>query len=354
MLNPELEQLITFALQDGVVTDKERAVLMRKAKELGADIDEFEMILDARIVAAQQAAQAAAPKPNSKHGVTKKCPGCGAPISAFTTRCAECGFEFKGVEAVKSANELFQKLQALEREKAKELADHDIQKNKQLQALSARHNSGGFLKQAFANSERQDEEREDLIRTLEKGDALIERKYLDAKINLIKVFTIPNTKEDLMEMLSMAQSSAYDNDGVIGPEEEVWLQKTDQIYQKILVCAADDKTTLNQATSMIVSLIKRLPSSYKNFTRIPNELRNKINAELKAEKQQKNDALMNTAKQMILGWRGIMLGVGLIIIFIAWLLYFGFMWYLVGFALAGAGGYLIYKGIKDAKDDPLY
>ena len=353
MLNPELEQLITFALQDGVVTDKERAVLMRKARELGADIDEFEMILDAKIVAAQEAAKAAAPKQSSKHGITKKCPGCGAPITGFTTRCAECGFEFKGVEAVQSANELFQQLQALEREKAKELAAHAVQKNQQLQALSERHNSGGFLKQAFANSERQDEEREDLIRTLEKGDAIIERKYLDARINMIKVFTIPNTKEDLMEMLSMAQSNAYDNDGVIGPEEEVWLQKTDQIYQKIIVCAADDKTTLNQATSMIVSLIKRLPSSYKNFTRIPKELRDKINAELKAEKQQKKDEVINVVKTMVLGWRGIMAGVGLLFMIIGMLFEVEFF-AAIGFLLFSVGAYLIYKGFKDAKEDPLY
>ena len=82
---------------------------------------------------------------------------------------------------------------------------------------------------------------------------------MDAKINMIKVFAVPNTKGDLLELLSMASSSAYDNDGVIGPEEEAWLQKTDQIYQKLVICAAGDNITLNQATNMIVSLIKRLP-----------------------------------------------------------------------------------------------
>ena len=32
MLTPELEQLINYALEDGVLTDKERSVLMRKRK----------------------------------------------------------------------------------------------------------------------------------------------------------------------------------------------------------------------------------------------------------------------------------------------------------------------------------
>ena len=49
MLTPELEQLIEFALADGELTDKERAVLTRKAQEAGVDLDEFEMILDAKL-----------------------------------------------------------------------------------------------------------------------------------------------------------------------------------------------------------------------------------------------------------------------------------------------------------------
>ncbi len=46
MLTPELEQLIQYALADGVLTDKERAVLMKKAEAAGVDLDEFEMILE--------------------------------------------------------------------------------------------------------------------------------------------------------------------------------------------------------------------------------------------------------------------------------------------------------------------
>ena len=151
MLTPELEQLINYALEDGVLTDKERSVLMRKAQEAGADLDEFEMILDAKLHEVQKAAAAVAPKSNSnKHGEVRKCPACGAMVSAFSTRCSECGFEFNNVEANKSANTLFEKLQALEMEKARELAQHEESKNKQLLALSERHNSGGTLTNNFS------------------------------------------------------------------------------------------------------------------------------------------------------------------------------------------------------------
>ncbi|MBR4552951.1 MAG: hypothetical protein IKO20_04435 [Bacteroidaceae bacterium] len=354
MLTPELEQLIQYALQDGVLTDKERSVLMRKAQDAGVDLDEFEMILDAKLHEIQKAAAAEAPKPSSnKHGEVRKCPACGAMVSAFTTRCSECGFEFNNVEANKSANTLFEKLQALEMEKARELATHEESKNKQLMALSERHNSGGTLTKIFAhNGDAQNEERDDLIRTFEKGAQQIERKYMDAKINMIKVYAVPNTKGDLLELLSMASSSAYDNDGVIGREEEVWLQKTDQIYQKLVICAAGDTITLNQATNMIVSLIKRLPKEYKNFTRIPKELRDKINVELKAQKAEKNEEFKENLFNILKGWRGITLGVALLLFIIDCFAQTGI--FFIALIVLIVVGKMTWRAIKEAKNDLLY
>ena len=356
MLTPELEQLINYALEDGVLTDKERSVLMRKAQAAGADLDEFEMILDAKLHEVQKTAAAAAPKSNSnKHGEVRKCPACGAMVSAFSTRCSECGFEFNNVEANKSANTLFEKLQALEMEKARELAQHEESKNKQLLALSERHNSGGTLTKIFANNgAAQNEERDDLIRTLEKGARQIERKYMDAKINMIKVFAVPNTKGDLLELLSMASSSAYDNDGVIGPEEEAWLQKTDQIYQKLVICAAGDTVTLNQATNMIVSLIKRLPKQYKNFTRIPKELRDKINVELKAQKAERNEEFKKSLLNILMGWRGITLGVALLLIIIDYCYLVKGYILIIALIVLIVVGKMTWSAIKEAKNDLLY
>ena len=354
MLTPELEQLIQYALEDGVLTDKERSVLMRKAQDAGVDLDEFEMILDAKLHEIQKAAAAEAPKPSSnKHGEVRKCPACGAMVSAFTTRCSECGFEFNNVEANKSANTLFEKLQALEMEKARELATHEESKNKQLMALSERHNSGGTLTKIFANNgDAQNEERDDLIRTFEKGAQQIERKYMDAKINMIKVYAVPNTKGDLLELLSMASSSAYDNDGVIGREEEVWLQKTDQVYQKLVICAAGDTITLNQATNMIVSLIKRLPKEYKNFTRITKELRDKINVELKAQKAEKNEEFKENLFNILKGWRGITLGVALLLFIIDCFAQTGI--FFIALIVLIVVGKMTWRAIKEAKNDLLY
>lgn len=356
MLTPELEQLIQFALEDGELTDKEMTVLMRKAQESGVSPDELELILNGKLhEMKKKKAMESASKPTSKHGEVRKCPGCGAMVSTFSIKCPECGFEFNNVEAVKSANALFEKLQALEMEKAHELAAHEETKNRQLQALSDRHNGGGALKQ-FANvlsAERQNEERDDLVRTLENGARQIERKYLDAKINLIKVYTVPNTKGDLLELLSMASSSAYDNDGMIGPEEEAWLQKTDQIYQKLVICAAGDKETLSQATNMIVSLIKRLPKSYRNFTRIPKDLRDKVNVELKAQKAEKNAEFWDNVWSIFKGWRGILLGIAVVAFLVGFFLDYFFVW-LISAVVVIFSLKLVWKAIKEAKEDLLY
>lgn len=61
-----LETLISAALADGVVTDKERAVLVKKVKDAGGDVDEFELLLDARIFEAQKATKETKPKPEKK------------------------------------------------------------------------------------------------------------------------------------------------------------------------------------------------------------------------------------------------------------------------------------------------
>ena len=55
--NEELEQLIEIALTDGVLTDKKKEVIFKKAQALGVDIDELEMDLEARVYKLQQGQQ---------------------------------------------------------------------------------------------------------------------------------------------------------------------------------------------------------------------------------------------------------------------------------------------------------
>ena len=49
MFSEELNKLIDAAFVDGVLTDKEKAVILKRAKTEGADLDEVELLLDAEV-----------------------------------------------------------------------------------------------------------------------------------------------------------------------------------------------------------------------------------------------------------------------------------------------------------------
>lgn len=147
MLTPELEKLIDLAVADGEITDQERRVLYKKLQEAGADPEEFEFVLNSKLKmvrnrmkaqaaqAAQaqaQAAQAAqaqaqaqaqamqaqapthAPKKSNKIGEMKKCPACGAPYTAGSLYCAECGHEFTGMQGNSSVERFSEMLREIE------------------------------------------------------------------------------------------------------------------------------------------------------------------------------------------------------------------------------------------------
>ena len=104
MYNEQLEQLINAALADGVLTEKEKQILFKKAQSFGIDLDEFEMVLDAKLVELQKQ-QSSAPKSN-KLGDVKKCPACGAMVQSYQGKCQECGYAFENTDANSSVNRL--------------------------------------------------------------------------------------------------------------------------------------------------------------------------------------------------------------------------------------------------------
>ena len=171
MYNDQIEALIKAALADGVLTEKEKQVLFRRAQEQGIDLDEFEMVLDARLVELKKSKQTAAPK-SEKFGNIRKCPSCGAIISAGMAACQECGFEFSGIEANQSSKLLADKIAKIEED------------------YSRRIDSVGNV----SNSDNNDK----------KWEINKEKYCLIAQT--IKGFPIPNTKADLFEFIVNMQS----------------------------------------------------------------------------------------------------------------------------------------------------
>lgn len=214
-----MEHLIDMALADGELTEKEKQVLFKKAEANGIDLDEFEMVLDARLYEKQKAMQAPQPvsvggaTPNSnKLGDVKKCPSCGAIIESFITRCPDCGHELNGIGVVSSFNALVTKLEEFDKK-----------------------NTGNqFLNNMFG----------------------MEQRRIQQKKQIIANYPIPTSREDILEFLSMGvplaqkRGSIFMRNNQASPDYEhnqmasAWKSKLEQILVKARLAMKDDKVTL--------------------------------------------------------------------------------------------------------------
>ena len=170
MYNEQIEALISAALADGMLTEKEKQILFKKAQSQGIDLDEFEMVLDARLVELEKEekakAAASAPKSN-KVGDVKKCPNCGAIVQSYLGACPECGYGFEDMSANLTSRKLTEKLDKV----AKEWDDK----------INTTKSDDGKWK-------------------LEKGKE-------QALAQAIMTTPLPNTKADLFEFMTMTQAA---------------------------------------------------------------------------------------------------------------------------------------------------
>lgn len=106
-------------------------------------------------------------------GELHKCPNCGERLDSFVTACPACGYELRGAKVTSVVNELAQKLEQTE--------------------------------------------------------------SVEQKIDLIRNFYIPNTKEDIYEFFILATS----NMSAGGYDVEAWYAKLEQAYQKAKLSFGD-------------------------------------------------------------------------------------------------------------------
>ena len=213
MYNEKLEALISAALADGVLTEKEKQILFKKAEAMGIDLDEFEMVLDARLVELKKkearedqqyrlemekakSAQQSAPK-SEKFGDVRKCPACGAMVESLMTKCPECGHVFTNIEANSTTKKLMQKIDEIQAQSA--------------QMMNAINSDNKEVAQQQRNA--------------------IERQISVRISQAIQNFPVPNTKEDLIEFLTLCISNR---------RQYGWNTKVKQVVAKAKIMLPND------------------------------------------------------------------------------------------------------------------
>ena len=225
-MNPELEKYIDFVVADGEVTEKEKNVLIKKAQELNVDLDEMEIVLDAKLHVIQketqpEEVQAEVPLPAENKPSVTKCPVCAVAIDSFSTRCPYCDAEIRDTKTVSSLerlNDEFQKIEESERSR----------KRSWIQKL--------------------------------EGDMGVNKSTVTRQISFLAAFPVPNTNEDLLEFLSLASSEAQKKIGMAmgqHPEalmKKAWRTKSQQIITKARFAMKNDKKLLEEIETIAKEL----------------------------------------------------------------------------------------------------
>lgn len=101
----ELDILIQEYLTDGVITERERKVLLNKAAALNLNIEEVDLYIDAQ---QQKVRQSIDNKIAKQRGT--KCPHCGQYVEALSDRCPACSNPMSAT----SSTELVEIIESLE------------------------------------------------------------------------------------------------------------------------------------------------------------------------------------------------------------------------------------------------
>lgn len=212
-MHPDLENLMNMALADGEISEKERAIILRKAESLGEDKDEVEMILEGKLAQLKKQSKPA----QESSGNSTKCPQCKAIIPSFTTKCEFCGHEFRNSGVANSVQQFFEKLENLETKRDAK--------------------PGGFLSNNIFTA------------ALSGGDNIAKQKA-----ELIASFPVPNSKEDIIEFLAMAvPRSRYKDSAWSGRDPEsviivgkAFKQKCEQIIMKASFAFKNEENLLGE------------------------------------------------------------------------------------------------------------
>lgn len=221
LYSKKMEALIEAALEDGLLTEKEKQILFKKAEAEGIDLDEFEMVLDARLLKLKKAQKEKTdhPAPKSKkHGELRKCPSCGAILPALAVSCPECGYEFSGVSASSSYQILSDKISEIKK---------NASDKKNALIKSRRYSTKTQLGENYSSQE--------------KALSSIDKDTRDQISSLVASFPVPNTKSDLFDLIMFLRSQGFQFKYEECMERASILFPDDPLYAKLKEIETDDK-----------------------------------------------------------------------------------------------------------------
>ncbi|MDA7803356.1 hypothetical protein N8987_02110 [Crocinitomix sp.] len=256
MYASQLENLIEMALIDGELTEKEKKILFKKAEELDIDLDEFEMVLNARLFEKNKTVSQKKPvtiidQIADRQREVKKCPSCGAITQSFTTNCSDCGTEFRNVEASRNITLFFEKLNELESNRKDSLFDN--------QKVDPRISVGTIIKWWLFW----------WVLLPLKIIAFIINKSKPAKWSItdshkeemIMNFPVPNSREEIIEFITLAASKMqsvsvfrrFNEEGkYISKWNSIWGKKAEQVFTKAKLSMIDDKSTIQAIEQILI------------------------------------------------------------------------------------------------------
>lgn len=150
-------------------------------------------------------------------GTIHKCPNCGEIINAFTAVCPSCGYQFRSVKQISSVRELSIKLEIISARRMPEI-------EKKSPFINVDVNISVF-------GSDQDDDNEEEARLREARKVFEEEKKREMS-SLIINFVVPNTIEDILEFMLLAESNIKTINNHRDIVEKAWMSKMEQVNQK--------------------------------------------------------------------------------------------------------------------------
>ena len=203
MFSQELENLIQASLEDGILEDYEKAALVKRAQNEGVDLAELEIYINsllqkrARELENEKKAERKQYEKEKKEAFGRTCPNCGKQVPPLTLKC-ECGYEFTKGKTVSSVQMFFEKINNIQLTEAEiDSCSKVIEEKVGVDSYKAVRDVNGNV------AKKVDEAKVRILKEKKKRE-------------IITTFPVPNTKEDIIEFLSLSASKSKKRGGIFG------------------------------------------------------------------------------------------------------------------------------------------